>query len=133
MQIVNPPFDCNLGSRKIITFQDIVSSHGTHLLGNRWGCLYPFGGVVLHHAGQNVQRGWLHPPDWLRSIRIPHCLRRLGTGNRHCFSLAALSPFRSGIPVIPLLADPRMSCGVSDNKFCVVQRNSNHNICPRSD
>ena len=126
-------FDRHFGLRKIITIQGITSSHGTHLFGNCWGCLYPLGGMVLPHAGQNVNGRGLYASAGVRTIGVPDCLWRIGTGNRYCFSVAAVSSNRSRFPAVPVLADSRMSCSVSDSRFCVVQRNSTHNICPRSD
>ncbi len=133
MRINIPLFDRHFGLRKIITIQGIPSSHGTHLPGNRWSSLHPLGGMVLLHAGQIINGGRLHTPAGVRTIGVSDCLWRIGIGNRYCFSVAAVSSSRSRFPAVPVLADSRMSCGVSDSRFCVVQRNSNHNIRPRSD
>ena len=132
-RFVDPPLDRHFGSRKIITIQGTSSSHGAHLPGNRWGCLHPFGGMVFTHAGQNFNGRGLHASAGGRTIGVSDCLRRIGTGTRYRFSLAAVSSSRSRLPAVPVLTDSRMSCSVSDSWVFVVQRNSNHNIRPRSD
>lgn len=68
-----------------------------------------------------------------RAIGVSDCPRRIGIGTRHGFSLASVSSSRSRFPVVPVSADPRMSCGVLPSWFRAVQRDSNHNIRPRSD
>ena len=88
--------------------------------------------MVLTHAGQNIQGGGHHASGGFRTIRVPDCLWRIGIGNRYYFDVAAVSSSRNRVLVVPLLADPRMLSGILDSKFCVVQRNSNHNTCPRS-
>ena len=49
-------------------FERISSSDGTHLLGNRWGCLHPLGGMVLPHAGQNINGRGLYASAGVRTI-----------------------------------------------------------------
>ncbi len=61
-------FDRHFGLRKIIIIQGIPNSHGTHFFGNCWGCLYPLGGMVLPHAGQNVNGGGLYASAGVRTI-----------------------------------------------------------------
>ena len=133
MRINIPLPDCCFGSRKFITLHSITTSHGTHLFGNCWSRLHPVGSMVFPHAGQIINGRGLYASAGVRTIGVSDCLWRIGIGNRYRFSVAALSSSRSRFPAVPMLADPRMSCSVSDSRFCVVQRNSNHNICPRSD